>query len=65
VKIFSKNTIIALTYLIAIASLPLSAKTDNELVNWNYIDFKVPLKTIHKNLFLRETISPRLKNLIT
>lgn len=38
------------------------AKTDNELVNWNYIDIKIPLKKINSKLFLRETISPRLQN---
>lgn len=38
------------------------AETKNNLVNWNYIDFTLPLKFIHPNLFFTESISPRLKN---
>jgi hypothetical protein len=37
-------------------------KTDNEFVNWNYIDVRIPLDKINSKLFFRETISPRLRN---
>lgn len=39
--------------------------TKNNLVNWNYIDFTVPLEVVHPKLFFSESISPRLKNNLT
>lgn len=41
------------------------ADTKNKLVNWNYIDFTIPLKFIHPKLFFTESISPRVKNNLT
>lgn len=38
------------------------AKTNNELVNWNFIDVLIPLEKIKPGLVLRETIGPRLQN---
>lgn len=47
--------------LIFCSMLPMSAlaKTDNEMTSWNTISIRAPLEKIHKNLFLRETISQR------
>jgi hypothetical protein len=57
-----KLKIKSLILMLALLPSLVLARTDNEFVNWNYIDVTVPLKFISPKLFLTESISPRIKN---
>lgn len=53
---------LALLLYITGSTTKTSAKTENELSSWNYIDATINLDKVLPGLYLREIISPRLQN---
>lgn len=58
-RYFVFSLLLGLSLLLTSAT---SAKTDNEIVNWNFIDVRIPLNKINPNLELVETFSYRFVN---
>jgi hypothetical protein len=58
----NRINICIVVFFVIIFPLEALSNTKNNLVNWNYVDFIVPLKFLHPKLFFTESISPRLKD---